>query len=33
MLWPTIMKAYGGVGVIENSAVNLVLIIQFIQCH
>ena len=29
----TILKAYGGVRVIKNSGVNVVLILIFIQCH
>ena len=33
MLWPTIMKAYGGVRAIKKGALNVVLIIKFIQCH
>ena len=33
VLWPTIPKDYGGVRVIEKSAVNLFLIIKFIQYH
>ena len=33
VLLPTIMKAYGGVGFVKKSAVNVVLIIEFILCH
>ena len=33
VLWPKIMKAYGDVKVIKKGAVNLFLIIKFIQYH
>ena len=33
VLWPTIIKAYGGVRVIKKGAVNVLLIIKFILCH
>ena len=33
VLWPTIMKAYGGFRVIKKGGVNVVLTIKFIRCH
>ena len=33
VLYPTIMKAYGGVRYIKKCTLNVVLIIKFIQCH
>ena len=33
VLWPKIMKAYGDVKVIKKGAVNVVLIIKFIERH
>ena len=32
LLWVSILNAYGGVRVIKKGAVNVVLIIKFIQC-